>query len=291
MSRPPLSLGRDPFQRSPRTPGSLGCHDAADPNLDLDLGDTPGSLGHNDCADPNQDSRYSFGVRRLHLHFVRIHGGLWDYDPDNLLDDDRLSPEFVEKAHRALKLAITLYELRPIVHEAYRSPEESDRKHELYLKHKGGKAAPAWSSAHNYGLAMDVWLYDQRHHYIDNHVKGWYKLYTKLAKACSDFIWGEPFDDADHFEYHPNWPNPLKGTLAAPARDWAMRAAVQNGKLTEYDAQAPEATPNHGKTERDFIPINEIEWLPYFWWAAGAELGATAPPDTYLASNPRPVQA
>lgn len=289
MSRPPISQTRDPFQRPSRTPGSLGCNDAADPNGNFDLGDTPGSLGRNDCADPNSESHYGFGLRKLYLHWVQTSGLPWDYDPSNLLEDDGLCPEFVERAHRALKLAVTLYDLRPVVHEAYRSPEESERKNQLYKKHKGGRAAPAWHSAHNYGLAMDVYLYDEKGRYIDNHTKGWYKLYTKLARACSDFLWGEPFDDADHFEYHPNWPDPVKGTLLMPARDWAMRAAVQNGKLTQYDAQAPKV-PGRGEAQRDFIPISDIGWLPYFWWAAGAKQGAEAPPDSYLASNPRPIQ-
>jgi DNA-binding ferritin-like protein (Dps family) len=50
MSRPPGPTQHDPF--SPvvpsRTPGSLGCRDAAEPNCRAALGDTPGPLGVND---------------------------------------------------------------------------------------------------------------------------------------------------------------------------------------------------------------------------------------------------
>lgn len=55
ISRVPGSTGRDPFQLAPRTPGPLGCRDAADPYAFHLLGDTPGPLGLNDCADPDAD--------------------------------------------------------------------------------------------------------------------------------------------------------------------------------------------------------------------------------------------
>ncbi len=59
MSRPPGPTKSDPFSLSfpPRTPGSLGCRDAGDPNCDTELGDTPGPLGVNDCADPQYTQR------------------------------------------------------------------------------------------------------------------------------------------------------------------------------------------------------------------------------------------
>jgi hypothetical protein len=290
MSRAALSTGHDPFALSPRTPGPLGCNDAADPDAGFKLGDTPGSLGRNDCADHDVDSPYNLGIRKFHITVSYDKDLLlWDYDPGRLLQDDRLNPEFVEQAHRALKKAVS-FGLRPKVHDAYRDPQESARKHENWKKGKGGKAAPAWQSVHNYGLAMDVWLYDRKNQYIDNHTKGWYKLYKVLAAACSALLWGEPFDDADHFEYHPKWLKPAKGKSLVKLRDWAIQAAVSNAKLVKYDALAPEAVRGGNQRQNDFIAESDVDWMPYFWWAAGARGGET-PPDTYLASNRPPIQA
>lgn len=54
-SRRPGLVGTDPLARSPRTPGSLGSNDAADPSRRIEgfIGDTPGPLGLNDWADPH----------------------------------------------------------------------------------------------------------------------------------------------------------------------------------------------------------------------------------------------
>lgn len=194
---------------------------------------------------------------------------LWDYDPNRLLEDEKLNPEFVELAHQALHSAVGLG-LRPRVHEAYRSPAESDRKNSRWRSGKGGRAAPGWRSVHNYGLAMDVWLYDQNSRHIEPPAKGWYRQYKLLAKACSAFIWGEPFDDADHFEYHPKWAKPAGGDLLLQARTWAQKAASGGAAAGPSD-------------------ISETKWLPFFWWVAGAR-GGDPPPDRYLASNRPPVQ-
>jgi hypothetical protein len=268
----------------------LGCRDAADPDAFHLLGDTPGPLGLNDWADPDADLLCGFGIAKLHVTISRDKDlFLWDYDPQRLLEDDRLNPEFVELAHRSLKSAVSLG-LRPRVHEAYRSPEESDRKHAKWKKRVGGRAARGWHSVHNYGLAMDVWLYDHKNRYVEPPVKGWYALYKRLAEACSGFVWGEPFNDADHFEYHPNWPKPANGKFLIAVRNWAMRASVTNDKLVKYDALAPEAQPGGSSALNDFIPESDTNWLPYFWWAAGATRG-NAPPEKYIASNRPPTQA
>jgi hypothetical protein len=172
--------------------------------------------------------------------------------------------------------------LRPRVHEAYRSPAESDRKNKLSKektadgKKKGGRAAPGWSSCHNYGLAMDVYLYDRKGAYIDNHVRGWYKQYKLLASAAVDLVWGAAFDDADHFEFHPNWGGGAKGKMLHGVKNWAEQAAMAiSGASVLADGAigpVPEPEPN--------------AWLPYFWWAAGA--GGVAPAPQFLASNPLP---
>jgi hypothetical protein len=252
----------------------LGLDDAADPNGFSLLGDTPGSLGRNDCADPNNLRSY------LGLNITLVpenEWGFWDYDPNRLLEDPSLSPDFVAEAHRSLKRSVDLG-LRARVHEAYRSPEESDRKRKKWKEGKGGRAAPAWASCHNYGLAMDVYLYDKNAKYIDNHVKGWYRLYKRLASAASGCVWGENFGDgdADHFEYHPNWIRGADGKLLGKVKEWAIKAALSiPGKGTLPNGQlGPVPEPDMSA------------WLPFFWWAAGA--GGTPPPGDFLSKNPPP---
>jgi hypothetical protein len=49
-SQPGGPIGTDPATSAPRTPGPLGKNDAADPSLDVPVGDTPGPLGDKDAA-------------------------------------------------------------------------------------------------------------------------------------------------------------------------------------------------------------------------------------------------
>lgn len=56
----PVSSGLDPVCLPPRTPGSLGLNDAADPAANACRGDSPGSLGSNDGAVPNPDMTLPF---------------------------------------------------------------------------------------------------------------------------------------------------------------------------------------------------------------------------------------
>jgi hypothetical protein len=134
---------------------------------------------------------------------------------------------------------------------------------------------------------MDVWLYDAKGRYIDNKVKGWYKLYKHLAQAASAFLWGAPFDDADHFEYHPNWQKPAKGKHLVTVKEWSLRAAMAQGKKTEYDARADATRRDQAA---DFIPEQDINWMPYFWWAAGAH-PEEGPSQAFLAKDKPPIQA
>jgi hypothetical protein len=207
---------------------------------------------------------------------------LWDYDPERLLENSNLNARFVDAAHDALYDACR-EGLRPRVHEAYRTPQESDRKHKLWKAKQGGRASPAWKSCHNYGIAMDVYLYDRYGRYIDNHVKGWYRLYKQLGKVAirSGFVWGEGFGDgdADHFEYHPKWNGGAGGTFLGQVKDWAMQAAMSEpGAATLANGQIGPVT----EPEMD-------KWLPYFWWAAGAS--KASPPQDFLASNRPPSLA
>jgi hypothetical protein len=203
----------------------------------------------------------------------------WDYDPKRLLKDSRLNPMFVAAAHRCLEAAVDSG-LLPRVHQAYRSVKESDDRNKEYNeyikdpkkwekahpgKDKPHRAGAGWKSCHNYGLAMDVYLYDEKEKWIvpggQGATPGWYSEYQRLAAACSDFVWGANFDDADHFEFHPAWKGGADGPFLLRVKKWAQNAA----------ASGPDAN----------------NWMPFFWWAAGA--GGSPPPASFLAKNPPPL--
>lgn len=173
----------------------------------------------------------------------------WDVDPNTLLDDMHVNPQLRSIALAALEKA-KADGLRPRVQVAYRTPEESQREYELWQSGQGPRAAPAWQSAHNYGLAMDVYLYDENGGLIDFDNKeahpDWYRQVKNFAtKYMSEFVWGEPINDTDHFEYHPNWQGLVKGALLLSTRDQAQQMTDGN---TDYSV-----------------------WIHYFWQIAGAE--------------------
>jgi hypothetical protein len=286
-SRSPLSLGQPPLQLPVDSAMPLGQASADSsgiwPGL---LADTPGPLGCNDHACP-EAIHWSLQAPRLHLDFawdaelIRVTlaadktTARWDYDPDNLLANALVAPGLVDAAKKTLQQAVA-DGLRPRVHEAYRSAERSDKLNKKAAMGEGGRAAPAWKSAHNYGLAIDIWLYDAGGHYISNKVKGWYKLYKRMNKAAKDFVWGEPFNDADHWEYHPKWSGPATGKFLLSVKEWAMKA------VSSAAAPAPAGKPGAATSEPELA-----RWLPYVWWAAGA--GGVAPPATFLTKNPPPA--
>jgi hypothetical protein len=234
-----------------------------------------------ECDAGGAANDFNLGIHDLHLTISSDRDlVLWDYDPHRLLDDAGLNPDFVEAAHQALGATVRLG-LRPEVHEAYRSPEESDRKHKLWKQGKGGRAAAAWKSCHNYGLAMDVWLYDRKKRYIDNHVKGWYRLYKLMAGAAiaAGFIWGEGFGDgdSDHFEFHPSWKKGANGSFLLKVKAWALQAAPPpGGGLLPNNEIGPVPEPS------------QDVWMPYFWWAAGA--GQDTPETSFMATHAPPIQ-
>jgi hypothetical protein len=279
-SRKPGPFGLDPFRLCSLSPGPLGVNDAASPYAPAELvGDTPGPLGCNDYAALGVNGSL-MGSLYMTVSWDRDLS-IWDYDPKRLLENSYLSPDFVRAAHKALASAVRSG-LRPMVHEVHRTPEESDRKHKLWKEKQGGRAAPAWRSCHNYGIAMDVWLYDSKVRYIDNHVKGWYKQYKLLAKSALGvgFVWGEGFGDgdADHFEFHPNWVQGANGDFLLQVKAWAQQAAVSltGAGTLPNNVVSPVPTPSMA------------EWISFFWWAAGAR--GNPPPASFLANNPPPRQ-
>jgi hypothetical protein len=113
---------------------------------------------------------------------------------------------------------------RLVVDSAYRDPGESSKRAKAFKKGKGARAAPGWASCHNYGLAIDVYLFDAASKLIETPRKGWYAEYKKLAAHMKPqgFEWGEPINDTDHFEYHPSW----KGLAGGAVRNSTLTRQV-----------------------------------------------------------------
>jgi hypothetical protein len=263
----------------PRTPGTLGFFDAAALYGPALPGDTPGTLGVNDWAMPH------FTVD-LNLHVAPMKPAVatpaadaasWDVDPDELLEEEGLNPEFV-KAVKAGFDEARLASLRPRPREVYRSPERSKV---LYAKYKAGgaRAAGEWESVHNYGLGLDCYAHDEKGKVIDSDWsgKGWFKIFRKFEKIMKkqNLVSGEPFNDAGHFEYHPNWSGGAKGAHLKKVKKWAIDVA------TAAAPEKPAGTAAKAAAEPDIK-----DWMPYFWWAAGA--GGTAPSAQILKKHPVP---
>jgi hypothetical protein len=153
------------------------------------------------------------------------------------LNDPHVNPEMrfhLENAFRAARAA----GLDPQISEAYRSPERSQVLYEdsvrTYEERRANliaeieatddpaerqrlntqlqnlrrpPAAPAWSSAHNYGIAVDIRLLDERGNPLEgrNPATGSH-LYEQLVPIMQKegFVWYGPNDNG-HYEYHPSW--------------------------------------------------------------------------------------
>jgi D-alanyl-D-alanine carboxypeptidase len=263
----PLNFARFSLVDAPKTPGSWGVNDFGDPEALASIGDNAGPLGLNDCGDLNLSLA---GINSEKLRLMFQYFSSWDFDPAGLLEHPSLNPEFVQAARDALWHALKAG-LQPRVHEAYRSPDESARRHKLYTQHKGHKAAEAWHSLHNYGLAMDVWIFENGEYVDDKYAGkgkallrkriGFYKEFADIAKS-HQLVWGHSFNDDDHFQFHPNWNN-VNGPKLVTARNWALKVAA--------------GTKDHA----------EDKWMEYFWWAAGA--GGEEPPKEVLAKHKPPL--
>jgi hypothetical protein len=121
------------------------------------------------------------------------------------LSDKYLNPEMLDALGAALDAARKAG-FKPMIGEAYRSPERSDSLYQAYINGKGGRAAPAWGSAHNYGVAVDILLVNSDGKIIPNNNNHDYTRYAKYMKA-EGFTWftdyGKKGVDDGHFEYHP----------------------------------------------------------------------------------------
>lgn len=89
------------------------------------------------------------------------------------------------------------------VTSAYRSLAEQMKLRLLYLQGKGGKAAPAGKSAHNFGLAVDLTLYKAGKPTWED---ADYDKMAAIADAFPGLRSGKGFGDRPHVEYRPGGP-------------------------------------------------------------------------------------
>ena len=100
---------------------------------------------------------------------------------------------------------------RYVPYMGYRSAGEQDALFKAWQAGKGGRAAPAWESAHNFGLAIDV------EPIVDGHGSWEPEHYKPLVDVLADHPTlrsGASFSDSPHIE----WRYPLgpwtRGSLA-----------------------------------------------------------------------------
>jgi len=177
---------------------------------------------------------------------------------NNDANDPHFNPEMKFHIENALKSARDAG-LNPVLGEGYRTPERS-----ADLVNRGVKAGGPWGSGHNYGLAVDIWLYDNNGNQITETTKGWYSEFKKLATHMKNegFTWWDDHltptekankeGDANHFAYHPNWSGNAHGGFLKIQRDNAMQEAAKKGNY-----QLP-ADPK------------SVDWLREMWKKAGA---------------------
>lgn len=107
-----------------------------------------------------------------------------------------LIPELV---HAFVDLATQLQQRNGVVYRAYmgyRTPQEQATLRANWLAGKGGKAAPAWESAHQWGLAVDVQPYNPGPTWDDGaYLPLWQALATHPILRS-----GSEFGDGPHIE-------------------------------------------------------------------------------------------
>lgn len=115
-----------------------------------------------------------------------------------------------------------------------RTFEEQAQLRANYLAGKGGKAAPAGLSAHQYGIAFDF-CRDADGDASNGLQPSWrgpeYALLGSEARAAG-LIWGQSFGDAPHIQ----WPGYVSGPQLADLRD-LHRAKGQAAVWARLDAE------------------------------------------------------
>src|SRR2546422_10524358 len=115
------------------------------------------------------------------------------WDPGNRLSDPHINPA-MRAAVEAVFSGLVSEGLHPRIgpkEGGFRSPEEADALYEAHIHNGGPPAAPAWRSAHNYGLGLDIYLVDNATQLVhDTKEPG--DDYARLVQAMkgSGFGWG-----------------------------------------------------------------------------------------------------
>ncbi len=164
------------------------------------------------------------------------------YDPTGRLNSENNNPDMVKAFRQGLERARKAgIDVR--VGEAYRDPEKSDR---LYKAYKSGKskvrAAAAWRSAHNYGLAVDIRVYENGK-CLKGKTQAESMKYADAAKYFGSFRQGLS-RDAGHLEYRGKWDHFVGG------RELLREKAAAIAAVTEASGKSP---------------TGYAEWRQQFW--------------------------
>ncbi len=163
------------------------------------------------------------------------------------------------------------------------------------------RAAPAWQSAHNFGLAMDVLCFSVGRKGKLVALPGSDKTYEKFAGCAAMYgiMWPALGGDRGHFEFHPKWAKPATGKLLTDVHHWAMEAVNWNLAKEIIDPFLPGVLQTGAGSAafdakvgapKAHITQEQVDFdvLKYCWWAAGA--GEDPPPKEFLAGHPVPTQ-
>jgi hypothetical protein len=192
------------------------------------------------------------------------HSGEWGpskWDTGHRLSDPHINPAMRAAAESAFREAVAIG-LHPRIGPekgGYRDPQQSDAMHKAYLQGQPGatQAAPGWHSAHNYGLALDIYLIDKSGQLVDESKRPGddYSLLIELLQRHGFAYGAAGPNDRNHFQYQPDVSHGIQGAEWVHLRDWAFGMA----KASEHDSAAMQAG----------------DWLQYIWSAVGA--GGPAP--------------
>lgn len=140
---------------------------------------------------------------------------------------DAYFPEFRERLIEVkLKAALRGTEAWSLA--GYRSFPEQDALHRLYLAGKGGRAAPAGLSAHNYGLADDSAVDASTASGLQPSWKA--DLYATLGEEAqaAGLVWGASFNDRPHIQ----WPHFVTATELKPLQiRWVSMSGTSDERL------------------------------------------------------------
>ena len=190
---------------------------------------------------------------------VAKHRGEWgasNWDPGHRLSDPHINPAMRRSAEAAFHEAVAIG-LHPRIgpqNGGYRDPQQADALHQAWVHHAPGahQAAAGWHTAHNYGLALDIYLIDKGGGLVDRsrHPGDDYSLLIELLQRHGFTFGAAGHGDPNHFQYQPAMSHPIHGAEWVDLRDWAFGVA----KASEHDRAA----------------VQGADWLQFVWSAVGA---------------------